>query len=58
LGANAPSGDAGWQALLGNVPLILGAILIAFVLLVPKGLVPTIGSLETVFVRSRAGVSR
>ena len=46
LGANAPSGDAGWQALLGNVPLILGAILIAFVLLVPKGLVPTIGGLE------------
>ena len=58
LGANAPSGDAGWQALLGNVPLILGAILIAFVLLVPKGLVPTIGGLEAVFVRSRAGVSR
>ena len=30
-------------ALLGNAPLILGAILIAFVLLVPKGLVPTLG---------------
>ena len=58
LGANAPSGDAGWQALLGNVPLILGAILIAFVLLVPKGLVPTIGGLESVFVRTRAGASR
>jgi ABC-type branched-subunit amino acid transport system permease subunit len=58
LGANAPSGDAGWQALLGNVPLILGAILIAFVLLVPKGLVPTIGGLGSVFVRQRAGVSR
>jgi ABC-type branched-subunit amino acid transport system permease subunit len=58
LGANAPSGDAGWQVLLGNVPLILGAILIAFVLLVPKGLVPTIGGLDSLFVRSRAGVSR
>jgi ABC-type branched-subunit amino acid transport system permease subunit len=58
LGANSPGGDAGWQALLGNVPLILGAILIAFVLLVPKGLVPTIGGLESVFVRSRAGASR
>jgi branched-chain amino acid transport system permease protein len=58
LGANAPSGDAGWQALLGNVPLILGAILVAFVLLVPKGLVPTIAGLESVFVRTRAGASR
>ena len=58
LGANAPSGAAGWQALLGNVPLILGAILIAFVLLVPKGLVPTIRGLESVFVRTRAGASR
>ena len=26
LGANAPSGAAGWETLLGNVPLILGAI--------------------------------
>jgi ABC-type branched-subunit amino acid transport system permease subunit len=43
LGANAPSGSSGWGALLGNVPLILGIILIAFVLLVPKGLVPTLG---------------
>ena len=42
LGANAPSGATGWAALLGNVPLILGVILVAFVLLVPKGLVPTI----------------
>jgi ABC-type branched-subunit amino acid transport system permease subunit len=58
LGANAPSGGAGWQALLGNVPLILGAILIAFVLLVPKGLVPTIGGLDALFARARAGVSR
>jgi branched-chain amino acid transport system permease protein len=58
LGANAPSGSAGWQALLGNVPLILGAILIAFVLLVPKGLVPTLGGLDTLFARARAGASR
>lgn len=58
LGANAPSGAAGWQALLGNVPLILGAILIAFVLLVPKGLVPTISGLESVLFRPRAGASR
>jgi branched-chain amino acid transport system permease protein len=28
---------------LANAPLILGIILIAFVLLVPKGLVPTLG---------------
>jgi branched-chain amino acid transport system permease protein len=32
-------------ALLGNAPLILGAILVAFVLLVPKGLVPTLADL-------------
>jgi urea transport system permease protein len=42
LGANQPSGSNAWANLLGNVPLILGVILIAFVLLVPKGLVPTI----------------
>ena len=58
LGANAPTGAAGWQALLGNVPLILGAILVAFVLLVPKGLVPTIGGLDSLFMRARAGASR
>jgi branched-chain amino acid transport system permease protein len=58
LGANAPSGAAGWQALLGNVPLILGSILLAFVLLVPKGLVPTIGALESVLVHRRAGASQ
>jgi branched-chain amino acid transport system permease protein len=58
LGANAPSGAAGWQALLGNVPLILGAILVAFVLLVPKGFVPTIGGLDALLIRPRAGASR
>ncbi len=42
LGANAPSGGSIWASLLGNAPLILGAILIAFVLLVPKGIVPTL----------------
>jgi branched-chain amino acid transport system permease protein len=42
LGANAPTGSGGWAALLGNAPLILGAILVAFVLLVPKGFVPTL----------------
>ncbi len=58
LGANAPSGTGGWAALLGNAPLILGAILIAFVLLVPKGFVPTLGDLGAVFVRPRARAAR
>ena len=43
LGANQTAGGGFWAGLLGNVPLIFGAILLAFVLLVPKGLVPTIG---------------
>jgi ABC-type branched-subunit amino acid transport system permease subunit len=43
LGQNQPSGASSWAALLSNAPLILGAILIAFVLLVPKGIVPTVG---------------
>jgi ABC-type branched-subunit amino acid transport system permease subunit len=42
LGANQPSGSDTLASLLSNVPLVLGVILIAFVLLVPKGLVPTI----------------
>ena len=42
LGANQPTGAGGWASLLSNAPLVLGAILIAFVLLVPKGLVPTL----------------
>jgi ABC-type branched-subunit amino acid transport system permease subunit len=42
LGANAPSGGGFWSGLLGNAPLVLGAILLAFVLLVPKGIVPTL----------------
>ncbi|MFI5012743.1 MAG: branched-chain amino acid ABC transporter permease [Hyphomicrobiales bacterium] len=43
LGANQPSGSGSFAGLLSNAPLVLGAILIAFVLLVPKGLVPTLG---------------
>jgi ABC-type branched-subunit amino acid transport system permease subunit len=42
LGANQPTGASAWAGLLSNVPLILGLILIGFVLLVPKGLVPTL----------------
>jgi branched-chain amino acid transport system permease protein len=36
-----------------NAPLILGFILIAFVLLVPKGLVPTLGDLGQWLLSSR-----
>jgi branched-chain amino acid transport system permease protein len=54
LGANAPSGARDWTALLGNVPLILGAILVAFVLLVPKGLVPSVADLAAMLGRPRA----
>jgi ABC-type branched-subunit amino acid transport system permease subunit len=43
LGANQPSGSDWWTKILSNAPLILGVILVAFVLLVPKGLVPTLG---------------
>jgi ABC-type branched-subunit amino acid transport system permease subunit len=46
LGANQPSGGSDWWAkVFANAPLIFGIILIAFVLLVPKGLVPTLGDL-------------
>jgi ABC-type branched-subunit amino acid transport system permease subunit len=57
LGANAPTGGGGWASLLGNAPLILGAILTAFVLIVPKGLVPTLADLGSVLVRPRAASS-
>jgi ABC-type branched-subunit amino acid transport system permease subunit len=53
LGANQPSGSNAWAGLLGNVPLVLGVILIAFVLLVPKGLVPTIDDWVRRLVRLR-----
>jgi branched-chain amino acid transport system permease protein len=53
LGANAPTGSGGWAALLGNAPLILGALLVAFVLLVPKGLAPTLADLAGQRMRAR-----
>lgn len=58
LGANQPAGSSGWAALLGNVPLILGIILVAFVLLVPKGLVPTIGDWARPLLRLRMPQAR
>jgi ABC-type branched-subunit amino acid transport system permease subunit len=55
LGANQPSGGSDWWAkIFANAPLILGTILIAFVLLVPKGLVPTLGDLGQALLPSRA----
>jgi ABC-type branched-subunit amino acid transport system permease subunit len=54
LGANQPSGSGSWASLLSNAPLVLGAILVAFVLLVPKGLAPTLGDLGQKLLRPRA----
>jgi branched-chain amino acid transport system permease protein len=55
LGANQPSGsESSWASLLSNAPLILGAILIAFVLLAPKGLAPTLGDWGQKLLRPRA----
>ena len=43
---NQPSGGSDlWSKIFANAPLILGSILIAFVLLVPKGLVPTLSDI-------------
>jgi branched-chain amino acid transport system permease protein len=53
LGANQPSGSNWWENLLANAPLVLGIILVAFVLLVPKGLVPTLGDWARLLLRSR-----
>jgi ABC-type branched-subunit amino acid transport system permease subunit len=54
LGANQPSGGSDlWSKIFANAPLILGIILIAFVLLVPKGLVPTLADLGQTLVRAR-----
>jgi ABC-type branched-subunit amino acid transport system permease subunit len=53
LGANQPSGSDWWTKLLANAPFIFGVILIAFVLLVPKGLVPTIGDFGQWLLRAR-----
>jgi len=58
LGANAPTQSGGFAALLGNAPLILGAILIAFVLLVPKGLAPSLADFGVALTRSRASAAR
>jgi branched-chain amino acid transport system permease protein len=55
LGANQPSGGSDWWAkIFANAPLILGLILIAFVLLVPKGLVPTLGDWAQSLLRLRS----
>jgi ABC-type branched-subunit amino acid transport system permease subunit len=54
LGANQPSGGSDfWSKIFANAPLILGVILIAFVLLVPKGLVPTLGDLGQMLLNGR-----
>jgi len=53
LGANAPTGAGGFAAILSNAPLVLGAILIAFVLLAPKGLTPSLADLVRPRVRAR-----
>ncbi|HYM03042.1 MAG TPA: branched-chain amino acid ABC transporter permease [Stellaceae bacterium] len=53
LGANQPGGSGAWASLLSNVPLILGAVLVAFVLLVPKGLIPTLGDWGLRLIRPR-----
>ena len=54
LGANQPSGGSDlWSKIFANAPLILGIILIAFVLLVPKGLVPTLADLGNALARAR-----
>jgi ABC-type branched-subunit amino acid transport system permease subunit len=53
LGANQPAGSGSWSSLLSNAPLILGAILIAFVLLVPRGLLPTLGDWGQSLLRPR-----
>ena len=49
----ASGGSDWWAKIFANAPLILGIILIAFVLLVPKGLVPTLGDLGQWLVSSR-----
>jgi hypothetical protein len=53
LGANQPSGSLWWTKILANAPLILGIILVSFVLLVPKGLVPTLADFGQWLLRLR-----
>jgi ABC-type branched-subunit amino acid transport system permease subunit len=46
LGSSEPSSSADvWAKVFGNAPLTLGAVLIAFVLLVPTGLIPTLADI-------------
>ena len=53
LGANQPSGGSDWWSkIFANAPLILGVILVAFVLLVPKGLVPTLADFAQSLLRA------
>jgi ABC-type branched-subunit amino acid transport system permease subunit len=53
LGANQPSGGSDWWSkIFANAPLILGVILVAFVLLVPKGLVPTLADFAQSLMRA------
>ena len=54
LGANQPSGSDWVSNLMANAPFILGIILVAFVLLVPRGLVPTLGDIGHWLLRLRA----
>jgi branched-chain amino acid transport system permease protein len=54
LGSNQPSGGSDfWSKILANTPLILGVILIAFVLLIPKGLIPTLADIGESLLRRR-----
>jgi branched-chain amino acid transport system permease protein len=54
LGANQPSGGSDWWSkIFANAPLILGIILIAFVLLVPKGLVPALADMAASLLQRR-----
>ena len=46
-------GSDWWAKIFANAPLILGIILIGFVLLVPKGLVPTLGDWGLALLRLR-----
>ena len=53
LGANQSTGTGGLADLWSNAPLVLGAVLVAFVLLVPKGLVPSLAEWLERLLRAR-----
>lgn len=53
LGANQSTGTGGLADLWSNAPLVLGAVLVAFVLLVPKGLVPSLADWLERLLRAR-----